>query len=266
MFDLTDSVVVAGNGRSVARIAPGRLTPEDRIVRTNNFFFEPYYFLGRRVDLAFMGGDPRVAPFMLETLMRARHLYDLQAWSAQDPRVLRAARQRLPGAPVPMRYADRFIETEVARWMRHYQRCPTTGTYALLLAHALGARHILLAGFDLYHAPPRYPFEPGAHHKALLGHDLNQRRHDTHLHNPDLDRRIITFLNDRDDVTLLRSCDDTVLDDMLDLAPRRRGAVIVPQPKPLPRDWAPRTGLYPIALLKLLRRVRRWTQARPRSV
>ena len=87
-------VIVAGNGMSLTRIAPGRVLETDFIIRTNNFFFETHYYLGRRVDLAMMGGDPRVAPFMFETLWQCRKDYDLQGWSSFNPKVVPAGNRR----------------------------------------------------------------------------------------------------------------------------------------------------------------------------
>ena len=77
--------LVAGNGPSLATIPPGQVLASDQVVRTNNFFFEEQYYVGRRVDLAFIGGDPRVAPFVLATLAHARESYELRAWSASHP-------------------------------------------------------------------------------------------------------------------------------------------------------------------------------------
>ena len=74
--------VVAGNGPSLAQIAPGRVTGDDAILRTNSFFLEPSYYLGTRVDLAMISGDPRVAPFIAETLRQNHGSYDLRHWSA----------------------------------------------------------------------------------------------------------------------------------------------------------------------------------------
>ena len=144
------SIVVAGNGYSLSQIVPGSILADDYIIRVNNFFFEPRYFLGTRVDLAFMGGDPRVSRFMFETLYRCRNNYDLRHWSSHNPQVTKAGHRRFPKIFKPMKYRDQNIQNEVLRLTDKYGKQPTTGIYAILMAHALGAENIILAGYDFY--------------------------------------------------------------------------------------------------------------------
>ena len=99
--DLADrTVVVAGNGCSVEAIPDGVLLADDFVIRTNNFFFERRFHLGRRVDLALMGGDPRVAPFMFETLYRCRADYDIRAITSVNSRVAKAGQRRFAPSSV----------------------------------------------------------------------------------------------------------------------------------------------------------------------
>jgi hypothetical protein len=247
-------VVVAGNGASIADLEPGRILRDDFIIRTNNFFFEPDFYLGRRVDLAFMAGDPRVAPFMFETLYRCRADYELVGWTSHNPRVVRAGQRRFGALYQPMRYRDAHIETEVQRLIARHQRHPTTGIYALLMAHAMGAEEIILAGLDFYTGKRRYPFEPGLHFRALMGQDLGQRGFDQHLHALELDLDILRALRGRGDCRLLRAADNPVLAPLTDLAPLRGEASLMQPRENAPRDWVSRSGIYPISLLKVLRK------------
>ncbi len=257
--------VVAGNGRSLTQIAPGRILATDRIVRTNNFFFEDHLWLGPRVDMAMIGGDPRVAPFLFETLWRHGKDYDLRGWSSQDTRVARAGRRRFGALYQPLRYRDHAIETAVCALVAKYQRKPTTGTYATLMAHGLGAETILLAGMDLHTGPTRYAYTPGRHYAALMGHDLNRPGPNAVQHDPDLDRAILETLLARDDVQILRVDDTNALAEQLDLAPLREGPTITPAPRQAPRDWVGRVGAYPISLLKMLRRASATLRAAPKE-
>lgn len=248
------TVVVAGNGASLAQIPPGAVLADDFIIRTNNFFFEQRFYLGCRVDLAFMGGDPRVAPFMFETLYRCRSDYDLRGWSSHNPRVIRAGRRRFGQSVLSMRYRDTSLETEVRQLITRHGRHPTTGVYAVLMAYGLGAETILLAGMDFYGARTRYPFSPGPHYRALMGQDLGQRGLDHHLHDLDLDHAILRLLQERGDVQLLRLGDSPLLRDVSAPAPNRDGTGLdLPRTAP-PTDWVNRAGLYPIGALKIMRR------------
>jgi len=247
-------VVVAGNGASLAHLPVGVIRADDFIIRTNNFFFERSFHLGQRVDMAFMGGDPRVAPFMFETLYRCRADYDLRSWSSHNPKVIRAGQRRFKQSFQPMRYRDSALEAEVRQLITRHERHPTTGIYAVLMAHGLGAERIILAGMDFYGGHTRYPFEPGPHYRALMGQDLGQRGLDRQLHDLDLDHAILRLLQARGDVQLWRVGDSALLRDVSAPAPDREGGVLDLPRAPPPNDWAGRAGLYPIEALKLLRR------------
>lgn len=247
-------VVVAGNGASLARIPLGVIQRDDFIIRTNNFFFEPRFYLGQRVDLAFMGGDPRVAPFMFETLYRCRDDYDLRGWSSHNPPVIRAGMRRFGSQFQAMCYRDAVIERDVHALIARTGRHPTTGVYAVLMAHGLGAEQIILAGMDFYTCGERYPFEPGPHYRALMGQDLGQRGLDRHLHDLELDHAILRLLQARGDVRLMRIGDNPLLEDVSDPAPDRGGGDLSHARSSPPTDWADSAGMYPIWVLKLLRR------------
>lgn len=249
--------VVAGNGASLTEIIPGTVLADDFILRTNSFFFEPVYHVGRRVDLAMISGDPRVIPFVFETLWQCRSHYDLRSWSTHDPRVIRIGQRRFGALYRPMCYRDSEIETRVKALCAQYQRQPTTGVMTVLLAHALGARQIILAGMDLYTADRRYVYEPGPNYRALMGANVGRRGLDHELHHRDLDRAVLAALNDRPDITLFTACKGAALKDLMALAPVRDGVIPCNAPHDAPRDWVGRVGFYPIGLLRLLRNGRK---------
>jgi hypothetical protein len=224
---------------------------DDFVVRVNNFFFERRFHLGPRVDLAVLGGDPRVAPFMAETLRRCGD-YDLRAWTSHDPRVIRGI-GRMPAPHVPMRLRDAHVARALDALRARHDREVTTGIFAVLTAHALGAERIVLAGMDLYGGPARYPFAPGRRMRALMGQDLGRRGADPQLHDTDLDRAVLAMLAARGDVALHAAAPTPRLDDLMPPAPARDGARPDDRPRSPPEDWAPRAGAYPVALLRALR-------------
>ncbi|MEL7165874.1 MAG: alpha-2,3-sialyltransferase [Pseudomonadota bacterium] len=253
-FEPTDTVVVAGNGPSLARIAPGTVLASDRIIRTNSFFFEPRYFLGRRVDLAMMGGDPRVAPFVFETLWQCRGDYDLARWSSHDPSVVRAGHRRFGQRYVRMPALDTPLENRLPALSARFEADPTTGVRAALMAYGLGARQIIVTGVDLYTTPDaRYTYAPGQNYRTLMGSDIGHRGMDLRLHTPDLDRAVLALLAQEDGLRLHRAQTDGPLADILDLAPVRDGIVPDQAVRQPPADWAAWAGLYPIRALKILR-------------
>jgi hypothetical protein len=261
--------VVAGNGPSLAQMPPGVALAGDYVVRVNNFFFETRFHLGPRVDLAVLGGDPRVAPFMAETLRRCGD-YGILAWTSHDPRVIRAARRPLRrAAHLPMRLRDAHLARALDALRGRYQKEVSTGVFAVLAAHGLGAERIVLAGMDLYSGPVRYPFVPGRRMRALMGRDLGRRGVDRRLHDADLDRAVLAMLAGRGDAILHAAAPTPGLGALMELAPTRAGVPVADDPRTPPADWAGRSGLYPIGALSVLRRGAGWLRARraeaPRS-
>ncbi len=253
------TVVVAGNGPAIAQIPDGTVLASDRILRINNFFLEERYYLGPRVDLVMLGGDPRVAPFMASTLADAQAHYDIAGWVSRDPRVAGKVRPQLRGLTEESWPAfPKDLQHMLATQCQAYQRQPLTGTYAVLLAYALGAAHVVLVGMDLYASATRYAFTPGPIQKSLLGADLGERAHDARLHDPDLDRAILAALAEagtKDGTRQLRFAGPQgALSDILDVASMRDGER--PQTdlsKPAITDWTRRAGLYPASLLRIMR-------------
>ncbi len=252
------TAVVAGNGPSLCDIPAGVVLEDDVILRTNSFFFEPEFYLGRRVDLAVFGGDPRVAPFVFETLWRCREDYRIGGWSSPDPRVEKAGMRRFRALFHPMRLRDAAIGAEVAALCEKYGRVPTTGVQAVLLAHGLGAARIVIAGIDLYQTGQRYPYMPGRHYRDLMGANVGKRGADLRLHHPDLDRAVLAALNARDDVDLSTASNTAAFDDLMARATPRPGTPPAREPRTPPADWADWAGAYPIGLLKLMRRASAW--------
>ncbi len=249
------TIIVAGNGCSLTRIKPGQVLESDAIIRVNNFFFEPEYYLGRRVDLAFMGGDPRVSRFMMETLYTCQSDYELVGLSSHNAKVMRAGKHRFKQLFQPMKFRDDHIQNKVARRMAQYQRKPTTGIYAVLMAHALRAETIILTGFDFYLGEQRYPYPVGKNYCDLMGADLQHRSADIHLHSNGLDCEILTDIAARNDVKLQAADGQPVLSCIMPKAPIRAGRSVLRQNRDSPpRDWVSHSGAYPISFLKLMRK------------
>jgi hypothetical protein len=254
------TVIVAGNGQSLSRIDPGRVLADDFVIRVNNFVFENRRYLGARVDLALVSGDPRPTPFVFEAMARARDLYDIGAWAGTTPQIARAGRARLGRHGVPERPYDLGGDDTLQMLdllQAEHRVTPTSGVLAMLLARAMGARTILVAGIDLYQGPQRYTYEPGPQQRALMGDDLGQRAYDTAFHTAEMDRRVIAWLADRPGLTVWRTADVPALNDILDLAPLRAGTPMPVLDKRQITDWPLTAGLYPIHLLRALRWLRR---------
>lgn len=261
------TTIVAGNGPSLAKIPAGVVVKGDTIIRTNSFFLEPTYHLGDHVDLAYVAGDPRVAPFVLATLQKVTDHYHIAGWSAQHGRVIKAGQKHFSKPFEPFAPTPQAVET-LKNLMERYQVQPTAGVAAMLQAQARGADTIILAGIDLYATPQRYVYEPGKHMRDLLGQNLGARAYDTRLHSEDLDRALIDWVANSDGVTVCKASAESPLD--LDVASLRQGEPILPRPKPVLDDWVPWAGWYPIWWLKMMRKAAAFSRAsgpkRPRDL
>ncbi|WP_162889373.1 alpha-2,3-sialyltransferase [Maritalea myrionectae] len=251
-----DAFVIAGNGPSIKYIKAGQVLASDFMVRTNNFFFETKYYLGRRVDLAFMGGDPRVAPYMFSTLAECKDEYQIKSWSSHRDKVVQTGMIHFTYGYTPMLYKDRHIKALVNSLSEKYGKTLTTGAYAAIMAHAKGGKYLILAGIDLYAGKDRYSFRPGSNHEALLGKGLAKKGFDTRLHCKELELEFFEEFNKRDDVELMCIDQSSLLGSIIPIAPPRQGSLPVVDLRTPPKDWINAKGYIPMSALRFYRKAR----------
>ncbi|PMR73046.1 alpha-2,3-sialyltransferase [Billgrantia endophytica] len=247
--------IVAGGGPSLLTLDVRRVDLQDTIVRVNNFFFENTYRLGRRVDLVQVGGDRWIFPFYAKTLHRllAEGVYSVGSWSSHQAQVARRGQRSLPLPFVGVRYRDRDAEKAISALIERYRKTPTTGIWAIISAHGLGADTITLAGIDLYTGSERYAHELTGHSAALVSH-IGTGGYNTQFHDVALDRDIIVYLAQRGDVKIQRASVESGALDFLPVAPKHgEGFRIEPKSKVI-NDWDGWAGLYPIGAMRLARR------------
>lgn len=250
--------IVAGNGPTMVDLDASQINLDDTIIRVNSFFFEQTYYLGRRVDILQIGGDRWIFPFFAKTLRKvmAAGLYDLRHWSCHQANVVRQARRSVGQGEVALCYKDRATRDFVVERCERYGKLPTTGVYALLNAHALGAKQITVVGMDFYSSSRRYMYEVGPRNKKLI-HVSGGAGYNGNFHDERLDIDIIRYLAERPELALYRTRSATSALAFLDLAPDRLGGDPRPAEKPTQiQDFEGWVGIYPIALMQMLRRAR----------
>jgi len=248
--------IVAGNGPSLALTDPTRIDPESTVIRVNNFFFEPRYYLGRRVDIVQVGGDRWIFPFYARTLMRAcrEGMYDVAGWSTHQPHVEKRGKRLFRDWPfVQVTYRDKFVRRFVENLTTRFSRNPTTGILAVINAHGLGAERITLTGIDLYDHPTRYPFEVGPNAADVINRTSG---YNLRFHDAELDLAILDYLISRDDAQFFRASEGSPRLSHLPLAPRRFGNDLNQEKQSRISDWEKWSGIWPIHLAKMLRRAR----------
>ena len=258
------SVVVAGNGPSLATADALRIDARDPVVRTNNFFLERAYHVGERVDLIHIAGDPRIIPFYVATLREvvAAGDYAVGAWSSHHSALSHRIGTQLPFPYTAFAVRDAHVRANLKRLVEKYQRVPTGGIYALINAHSYGAETITVCGIDLYGLDRRYAFPTGRHMRDLLGDDLDFAGYQEPIHSRDVDMEAFDYLAGRGDCRIFCASPDSPLLNHCELAPPAAQPLRVRKKAAKTVDWSDRAGLYPIDLLKVLRRLR----ALPRKV
>lgn len=255
------TVVVAGSGPSLLCTDVARIPRDAAIVRVNNFFLEPTYVLGRRVDLVYFSADPRAVRFYTATLRAviARGEYDVLSSASHLPQ---AARHRPPEPFTRVGSLGGDIDALLADIRAREGVVPTSGAMAMLHAYTLGADRILLAGVDLYTAD-KYAFATPPRLARMLQPTRSSSGYDTRLHSRTADQRAIEWLIDRG-VSLERTATEPLAGLHLPLAPLLPAEAHLEggQAKAAPRteDWVGRDGLWTVQMLAGARALRRWTR------
>lgn len=247
--------LVAGSGESLRTVEPARVPASATIVRVNNFFLEPSYLLGRRVDHLYFSADPRAVRFYLATVRRlvARGEYDIRASASHLPA---AVGHRPPEPFEAVRHGPEVTEL-LAEIRAREGLAPTSGLMALLWAYGRGARRMLLAGIDLY-AGAKYAFEPPPRLARVLAPNLTVAGHDQRLHSRAADLAVLAWLRERG-VQLERTSpsSDALGLPLAPVLPPGEHVVASPKSRTRTDDWVALDGPWSLDALVLARATRR---------
>ncbi|MDV2968146.1 alpha-2,3-sialyltransferase [Nitratireductor aquimarinus] len=248
--------LVVGNGPSLASIDDRRLDSSAYVVRVNNFFFESQYYTGKRVDLVQVGGDRWIFPFYSKTLKRVLKVneYDIRGWSSHQPKVAKRGQTLLEEVPFRrMSYRDNHVKRTVERLSLKHRAAPTTGIFAVVNAHAMGAETITLAGIDFYEGSRRYAHHIGPRASEVV---LAHKNYNNFYHSAALDVEIIDYLCARGDVVVQKASTAIRTISHLPLAPLYAEHISAEPKSEVINDWERWVGPWPLTLAKKLRRLR----------
>lgn len=254
---MSSVAVIGGSGPSLYQVDPRRVPAHATIIRINNFFLEPEYFLGRRVDCAYFSSDPRAARFYVATLKRvmARGEYDVRRTASHLPAAARL------GVPEPfdlVRPGDLGARRLLAELEREGGLRPTSGAMAMLHATDRGADRLVLAGMDFYAgAKYAYPLPPNLH--RILRPNLSSTGYDERLHAREADLAVLRYLLDRGIEIRVAGpeFDESLGLEPAPLLPSEEQITRVPKPSGYVDDWVRWAGLWSIDMLVAARWLRR---------
>ena len=151
--------IIAGNGPSLARIDYTRLPRDFDVYRCNQFYFEEKYYLGKRVQGVLFHPDLFFAQYHTLKTLEARGEYEFgeiycnRIFGREAPLMAHPLFGMIfPDALETYRLLEPHSEIYVFLKYQdmYFNRCPTSGVVAVLLAALQGYREMHLIGIDFY--------------------------------------------------------------------------------------------------------------------
>lgn len=137
------------------------------IFRANQFYFEPKYYLGKRVDYAFLTPNYMLENHFTHSFLKFNSEYEIGRTIAVTLGFESADRfyndhkhcfaYILDGKEFLQKLEAFFAFMQFNEL--HYNARPTSGIYMCAVAIALGFREIFIAGIDLYQSATNYAFD-----------------------------------------------------------------------------------------------------------
>jgi hypothetical protein len=255
-----NSAVIGGSGPSLSTCDTTRIPKDAYIFRTNNFFLEREYNLGQKVDCVYFSGDKRAIRFYAATLRKVMRLDIYQIDKITSHHHGAPALNFKPKIVEPFVVHNDRIRALIADQHASSGILPTSGIMAAINAYQLGAKNLYLAGFDFYQGEEKYSTPLPPRLNSILEPNMSPLGYDSKLHSHKLDFQILELLQQ-----LGTNVFDTspLSHSTLPKAPRLEEHLkIGKKHKPIQiNDWVGFDGLYPLAALLALRKLRRFKGA-----
>lgn len=248
---LIPSAVIGGSGPSLATCDLRRIPSHVRVYRSNNFFLEKEYYLGRKVDCLYFSCDPRAMRFYAATIRKVlrMQLYDIGEITTHQRGIYnfgRAAPNIVHFDPRPL--TNLFITEARIK--------PTTGILAALKAVNDGAKVLYLSGIDFYAGDLKYAVKPGPRLQKVISPHAQAVGYDTTIHNHDID---LAILREIESHGVQVFCTSDQMPSPFPLGPIQNDSLDVQQTQKRGEvdDWVSWDGPIPLGSLLLLRNLRR---------
>lgn len=164
-----ESVLIAGNGPSLAAIDYDYLPEKFDVFRCNQFYMEDAYFVGRKVKWAFFHHGLFFEQYATIDHLEKQHEYEYEGVALSDLHTVFTCQQKVQDIfqlfPNTLNvYA--LCQNKLPEIMRLVQRLAlfenkvlTSGVIMALTSVALGYRKLYFAGLDLYQSNQTYAFD-----------------------------------------------------------------------------------------------------------
>lgn len=232
-------IIIAGNGPSLAQIDYSRLPKDFDVFRCNQFYFEPKYFLGKKIKGVFF--NPFVLKEQFFTLhhLKERGEYEVEdvycnitmglwdrQWSNGKPKNLeQELRYDFPSVKNTYPFLEQMSEFNALHkfYALYYEKRFTTGILMMIVALAQGYREIYLTGIDFYESGGlSYAFDIGG--KSNLAEKVptfTQEGFRDEVHEKNVDIEALKLALSLQDVKLYSLAPQSSLAELISLAPRQ---------------------------------------------
>ena len=251
-------IIIAGNGPSLAQIDYSRLPEDFDVFRCNQFYFEPKYFLGKKIKGVFF--NPFVLKEQFFTLhhLKERGEYEVEdvycnitmglwdrQWSNGVPKNLeQELRYDFPSVKNTYPFLEQMSEFNALHkfYALYYEKRFTTGILMMIVALAQGYREIYFAGIDFYEAGGlSYAFDIGG--KSALQEKMPafaQEDFRDEVHEKNVDVEALKLALQLQDIKLYSLTPQSPITEILPLAPRGgRSFDLVQKPQGYICDFIP---------------------------
>ncbi|RDU71417.1 alpha-2,3-sialyltransferase [Helicobacter brantae] len=230
-------IIIAGNGPSLAQIDYSRLPKDFDVFRCNQFYFEPQYFLGKKIKGVFF--NPFVLKEQFFTLhhLKERGEYEVEdvycnitmglwdrQWSNGKPKNLeQELRYDFPSVKNTYPFLEQMSEFNALHkfYALYYEKRFTAGIIMLIVALAQGYKEIYLTGIDFYEAGGlSYAFDMGG--KSNLAEKMptfTQEDFRDEVHEKNVDIEALKLALSLQDIKLYSLAPQSTMSEIVPLAP-----------------------------------------------
>ncbi|MCR6591459.1 alpha-2,3 sialyltransferase [Campylobacter insulaenigrae] len=222
--------LIAGNGPSIKNIDYSRLPREYDVFRTNQFYFEDKYYLGKEIKFAFANPGLFLEQyFTLNNLIYKNEYHISNILCATfnldhmvDQNLLNKAKDYFPNSEFGYEYLKKLkkFHTFIKFNEIYNNRRITSGIYMCAVAVAMGYDEIYLTGIDFYDSSlDEYAFNHKKINLSNLAPAFNDFNSKYNRHSKEMDIEALYFLQNEYNIKLYSLNCGSILSQYIDVAP-----------------------------------------------
>lgn len=239
---MNDKILIVGNGPSLTKIDYERLPSDIKVFRLNSFFFEDKYYVGKNVDYYLTDYT-----FLKNQFFNLYNLEDRQEYFIDNFYTCNShgmAREYPSVVDIlSFVYENKDFAKLMSYYTNYYQELVSGGMLATFIAANLGFRDIYMVGFDFYSAENyswKHDDRPNMIKYMPRDCDSNVKNVINRYHPDFLQIKALELTKKQKGVNLYSICEDTKLNEYIELAPKLEKGYFVPELKKQEnyiKDW-----------------------------